>query len=241
MTFRIPAEVYDAVYTSGMLGKDYDAEAAHLIELIEARRPGARTLLDVCCGTGLHLERVREHYAVEGLDTNPEFLRLAAERNPGVPFHEGDLMDFDLGRTFDVVTCLFASITYARTLERLELAVKVLARHVAPGGLLVLEPLLEPDDFEDGREHTAVVETPGFLVTRTNLSRRRGEREGSFHMRYAVVTPNGAEEASEEHRFGLFTGEEVRGAIEGAGLAAAREPEAVGFHKPLWLGLEAGS
>ena len=58
MTFRVSAEVYDAVYTSGLLGKDYDTEAAHLLERIEQRRPGASTLLDVCCGTGLHLARL---------------------------------------------------------------------------------------------------------------------------------------------------------------------------------------
>ena len=37
-------------------------------------------------------------------------LELARERCPDVPFHEADMADFALGRSFDVVTCLFSSI-----------------------------------------------------------------------------------------------------------------------------------
>lgn len=36
-------------------GKDYAAEATGLHELIQARRPGAASLLDVACGTWAHL------------------------------------------------------------------------------------------------------------------------------------------------------------------------------------------
>jgi SAM-dependent methyltransferase len=157
-------------------------------------------------------------------------------RNPRARFHAGDLLDFDLGRTFDVVTCLFASITYTRTTDRLARAAAALARHVAAGGLLIVEPLLEPDEFEDGRLHTLTVEQPGRSVTRTNLSRRRGPSEGSFHMHYLVATPEGIEHAAEEHRFGLFTRAEIQAAFEAAGLVVQREPEAVGFHAPLYVG-----
>ncbi|MBA2616521.1 MAG: class I SAM-dependent methyltransferase, partial [Actinobacteria bacterium] len=47
------ARVYDALYSTF---KDFVAEAERVHELIQSRKPGARTLLDVACGTGAHLE-----------------------------------------------------------------------------------------------------------------------------------------------------------------------------------------
>ena len=48
------AEIYDAVYSL----KDYAAEASAVHKMIRERCPTARTLLDVACGTGKHLERL---------------------------------------------------------------------------------------------------------------------------------------------------------------------------------------
>jgi dTDP-3-amino-3,6-dideoxy-alpha-D-glucopyranose N,N-dimethyltransferase len=41
-------------------GKDYVREAAAVAERIRRRRPDARTLLDVACGSGLHLAAFTE-------------------------------------------------------------------------------------------------------------------------------------------------------------------------------------
>ena len=53
--FSRSARLYDAIYGSI---RDYPREAAELDRLIQERRPGARTLLDVACGTGAHLEHL---------------------------------------------------------------------------------------------------------------------------------------------------------------------------------------
>src|SRR5687767_15931109 len=88
---------YDAIYA----WKDYRGEAAKLHALIQGRNPGARTLLDVGCGTGKHLESLREHYELEGVDVDPEMVRISREHLPGVPIHEEDMVDLDLGKQFD--------------------------------------------------------------------------------------------------------------------------------------------
>ena len=101
---------------------------------LDAQAPRARSLLDVGCGTGRHLELLRERYEVEGLDINPTMLEAARERCPDVTFHEADMADFDLGSRFDVVMCLFSSIGYVRTEARLRSAVLCMRRHLNPGG-----------------------------------------------------------------------------------------------------------
>jgi ubiquinone/menaquinone biosynthesis C-methylase UbiE len=47
---------YDALYDSA--GKDYEAEATELQQLVQQRCPGARAWLDVACGTGAHLAQL---------------------------------------------------------------------------------------------------------------------------------------------------------------------------------------
>ena len=53
-----------------------------------------------------------------------------------------DMTSFDLGRRFDVVTCLFSSIGYVGTAERLDQAIATMAAHLEPGGTLIVEPWL---------------------------------------------------------------------------------------------------
>ena len=120
--FDKSAELYDLFYD----WKDYRAEAEKVRELVAARNPGARTLLDVACGTGSHLVHLRDWYAIEGLDLDPGLRTVAARRLPEVQLHEADMRDFELGRTFDVVTCLFSSIGYVATTDGLSRAVEAM-------------------------------------------------------------------------------------------------------------------
>ena len=69
---------YDALYGF----KDYGAAVDALRQVLDSEAPGARTLLDVACGTGRHLELLRGSYAVQGLDINPDLLGVARQRCP---------------------------------------------------------------------------------------------------------------------------------------------------------------
>ena len=140
--FSKSAQIYDAVYSA----KDYAGEARRLKTFIaEHKRSAGNTLLDIACGTGGHVPYLCDEYAYEGLDLDPQMLAIARERNPGIAFHQGDMVNFDLGRQFDVVTCLFSSIGYARSVAKLEQAMAAMARHLLPGGVLLVGPFFPPE------------------------------------------------------------------------------------------------
>ena len=124
------AELYDAIYQF----KNYKRECERLRALIDEAVPAARTMLDVACGTGEHARFLREHFAVDGVDINEDYLHAARQKNPGGNYMRADMTDFDLGRSYDVVTCLFSAIGRVMTFERLERAIACMARHVGPGG-----------------------------------------------------------------------------------------------------------
>ena len=64
-------------------------EASKILSIIAIENlAGARTLLDVACGTGRHLEFLQHDFLVEGLDINPVLLARLAQRCPGVPIHQ---------------------------------------------------------------------------------------------------------------------------------------------------------
>ena len=229
--FSRTARIYDAVYS----WKDYPREAELVHELVQARKPGAETLLDVACGTGAHLAELRRWYRCEGLDLEDQLLAVARERLPDVPLHQGDMRDFDLGQRFDAVTCLFSSIGYMLTVEGVSAAIAAMARHLEPGGVLVVEPWLTPEAVRVPHVGAVFVDEPELKIARMNNIEVDG-RISSFVFQYLVGTPAGIERFTERHELGLFTREEQLAAFRAAGLAVEHDEEGL-MGRGLYVGV----
>lgn len=213
--FRRSARFYDAIYSF----KDYETEAARVASIIRTRRPDAASVLDVACGTGAHLEHLAKAFAVEGLDLDPDLLAIARERLPGVSLHEADMRSFDLGRTFDAVTCLFSAIGYVRGTAELAAAASAMARHLTPGGAIVVEPWFSPEAWQTGHIAARFVDEPDVKIARMNVS-EAPEPDGTLtlHFHYLLVTRDGVEHFTEDHITTLFTREQYLEAFGVAGL-----------------------
>ena len=213
--FSQTARYYDTIY---LAMKDYGAEADTLTAMIhQYRRSTGNRLLDVACGTGLHLSYLKQHFQVEGLDLDEQLLAIARQRNPGVPLHHADMVDFALGRTFDVVTCLFSAIGYVKTLENLSRAVQCMGQHLVPGGVLLIEPWFTPDTWYPGTIGVRFIDEPHLKIVRMHTSDVYG-RLSIMDMHYLVGTPEGIEHYAERHELGLFTTEEMPHALTTCGL-----------------------
>ena len=230
--FTETAELYDLFYD----WKDYAGEAEKLRALVEARASGARTLLDVACGTGRHLEHLRAWYEVEGVDLDAGLLAVARKKLPGVRLEAADMRELDLARRFDVVTCLFSSIGYVQTPDALRSSIAAMARHVAPGSVLIVEPWLTPSSFDPSFPSRAVVvDRPGLQAVRMNDSRVEGGISiMDFH--YLIARPGQPmDHLVETHTLGLFTDDEYRGAFEAAGLDVEHDADGL-MGRGLWIG-----
>lgn len=223
-------ELYDLEYSF----KDYGAEAATLERIVRERSPGARTLLDVACGTGKHLEHLREWFECEGADLDEGLLGVAAERVPGVPLHHADMREFDLGRQFDVVTCLFSAIGFVGGPDGLAATARAFARHLSAGGVALVEPWITPEAWIPHRPHLLTYEGQDVVLARATVSGLRDERVSTTEMHYVVATPSGVEHFVEHHDPYLFTNDEMCAAFEGAGFRVGYDAEGL-TGRGLWI------
>ncbi len=126
-------------------GADYDARWAAMArrgrsthgeaERIAAYRP--RSVLDAGCGTGrVAIELASRGVDVVGVDLDPTMLAAARAKAPALTWVEGDLLDVDLGRVFDIVAMPGNVMIFVRPGSEGGVVAN-LARHVATWGLLV--------------------------------------------------------------------------------------------------------
>jgi SAM-dependent methyltransferase len=208
------AYFYDALYGF----KDYKAASEGIVQMVRRHCPRAKSLLDVACSTGRHLHHLSSEFDVEGLDINPKLLAVARERLGDAPLHQGDMMDFDLGRTFDVVTCLFSSIAYAQTLRNFNASIACMARHLAPSGLLLIEPWLSPKQYWRENIVLNVAQAPTQKIAWMYVGKEdQGVVTNEIH--FMVGAPDGVETFSEVHKMGLFDDDDYRRAFAGLDLA----------------------
>jgi SAM-dependent methyltransferase len=213
--FSQSTELYDFIYSEF---KDYAAEASQVATLLREKCPPAQRLLDVGCGTGRHAAAlVSEHgFEVDGLDIESGFLEIAQRRCPNGEFFRGDMASFDLGLSYDAVLCLFSSIGYVRTFERLTLAARSIRRHVAPGGIAIIEPWMTPESFRGGSVYLTTVDREELKISRVSRSEVR-DRISWIEFQYLVAEPHEIRHLREVHELGLFTEEEMLEALHAGG------------------------
>ncbi len=211
---------YDALYAEA-LGRDTEQEAGDLLALVRAqlgRSPSS--WLDVGCGTGRHLSVVTSEVdEVVGVDISEAMLDVARARLPGtVELRVGDQRTLDLGRTFDVVTSLFSSIGYVEDAAEARRTVARLADHTAAGGVLLVEPWVDPTDWDDDRAPQVIEATDGNrCAVRVTAVSRHGDVS---HLDLVLVTAGDGrvDVQREDHRLVLVPHADLEAAARDAGL-----------------------
>jgi SAM-dependent methyltransferase len=127
------APFYDAVQGDG-------AERAGFVrELIQNHCPSAQTVLELACGTGSILEQLQESYMVTGLDLSPQMLEVAREKVPRARLIESDMTTFRLDENFDVVLCVYDSISHLLDWSQWEAVFDRAHEHLNSGGIFIFD------------------------------------------------------------------------------------------------------
>ncbi len=215
------AELYDAIYHD----KPYEAEAERLHDLLDRRGifDGA-SVLEAACGTGSYLYQLQIWYRVAGFDRYEGMLAEARRKVPQVELFAADMAAFEVDRRFDAALCLFSSIGYLLTRERLEAAARCFARALRPGGVLVIEPFLSMNAFVSGRPVMQSFDSPLLKCTRACITKQVGDRAVlDFHWLVLRARQPEVEHFTERHELWLCPPELMTEVLEGAGFSVSRE------------------
>lgn len=142
------ARYYDLLYAD----KDYAAETAYIMHLIQDLGAKAVSVLDLGCGTGVHSSLLaREGYQVQGVDISEDMLEAAARRviNGNPVFTPGDARTVRLHHTFDVVVSLFHVISYQTSNDDLLNFLSTAHEHLRPGGYFIFDCWYGPAVLSD--------------------------------------------------------------------------------------------
>lgn len=118
---------------------DRSSETGQIRAYIAKYLPGAKSLLELGCGTGALLTELAGDLAVTGVDQSPEMLSIAARRVPEATLVQGDISKFALDARFDVIICMFDTLNHV---PRFESWLEVFGRvheHLADGGLFIFD------------------------------------------------------------------------------------------------------
>ena len=211
--FTKSAEVYDQIYEQVV---DYDHEADIVDQLARERLATATTLNEFACGTGQFLKRLAPRYQLVGSDISEEMVAVARAKVPDVDVRTGDMRTIDWGRRFDVALCLFSSIGYV---EDTETAIANMARHLEPGGVLIVDGWLHPEAAIDRFLSGDVYPADDRVVARTSSSRVHDDRM-IMTMGHLVTTRDGSSFFEERHEMWLRSDAEYVAAFESSGMEA---------------------
>ena len=131
--YDVFAQFYDAV------NEEPEEIIGTLLGVLARHAPDAQSLLELGCGTGAVLAGLGSGLSRTGIDISPAMLAHARRRCPDARLLTGDITDFDLGETFDVVICVFDTLNHVTSLEGWRSVFAHAAAHLRENGLFVFD------------------------------------------------------------------------------------------------------
>ena len=205
------AEVYDEI----VVDPCHDRWASFLDELWSADAEGVRSVLDLCCGTGILAgELVKRGYRIFGVDASDAMLTRARGRlGPEVVLRRMTLPDLAVEGVFDAAVCTFDGFNYLAP-DELRRTMAAVAGCLRPGGWLVFDlhtdammrftianPVVAGQSAGNDFVISSVVD-PGARTCDTTIE---------------LARPGVGEPFSEHHRQYFHANADVRAALQDAG------------------------
>lgn len=228
------AKYYDSIYSR----KNYRTETENIRKIVrEYKSSGGKDLLDAACGTGGHIQFLKNYFNVTGLDLDKDMLKIARKKVPDVKFLCSDMRDFRLNKQFDVIICLFSAIAHVKTYQGLEKTLKNFIRHLKPGGVVIVEPFENPDTFVVNRSHAAFVNKPGLKLARICISKKKGNI-AVFDFHFLVADNNKISYFVDRQDLGMFETKKVLNIMNRTGFKSKILKGGIMKHRETYLGVK---
>lgn len=227
------ADVYDQLVQDIPYSKWADYLESAFLKFNQ--KPGL--ILELGCGTGnMTLELSKRGYEMIGLDISAEMLSKAYEKTLAsgreILFINQDMRNFELHGPVDAVICLLDSLNYMESTEEVKQVFKLVNKYLNPGGLFIFDlnspykisKILGNEIFFDLSENITWIWTNTY---------DRKKRKVTFDLTFFVKNNEGLYERFDEtHQETAFTTEEIKQALDQAGLQLAGVYGDLSFEPP---------
>jgi ubiquinone/menaquinone biosynthesis C-methylase UbiE len=234
-TYTDLAKYYDLIYSF----KDYKSEANKIKQLIKKYKKSlGNDLLEMACGTGKHLAYLKGEFSILATDANKAMLSIAKKNAPDVSFRQANMIEFDLGRTFDVVICLFSSIGYVKSYANLNKTIKNFANHLKKGGVVMIEPWFTQDVYLTGLPTMTTYDGKDIKIARLSVGKKRGILS-ILDMHYLIAKRNKqVEHFVERHELAMFEKHKILAIMEQHGLKAVFSKSGLMKDRGIYIGVK---
>ncbi|MBM3773216.1 MAG: class I SAM-dependent methyltransferase [Acidimicrobiia bacterium] len=211
--------------------KDYAAEAADYVSLIESICPDARTLLELGCGGGNNASYLKHRFDCTLTDLSPRMLDVSRSINPECEHIAGDMRTLRLGRQFDAVF-VHDAVEYMTTADDLRQVASTAYVHTRPGGVALFVPDGTAETFaecvDDGGEDGA----DGRAMRYQEWAFDPDPTDGVYEVHFACLLREGGavRMIHDRHVHGLFTRQLWLDVLASAGFDVTLPPLDVTTH-----------
>ena len=214
------AQYYDLLYSD----KDYKKESVQIDTIIKSHSHGAKSILDIGCGTGKHDFLLAERgYEITGIDSSIYMLDVANKKNnsPFIKFQYKDIREFIFVEKFDVVISLFHVTSYLISNEDLELAFHNIYNSLRKGGIFIFDFWYAPGILANLPEkRKKVIENNDAIIERVSdpeMDMATNTACISFSLNIKDKRNNNSYTKSEIHKVRYFYLEEMHGILNKTG------------------------
>ncbi len=138
MVVKNPYEKFAEVFDIFVPANFHENYYRFITRVLKKLRFKPKNVLDLACGTGkLAKFFLDAGYDIEGLDLSESMLNIA--RSKGLKVYQGNMINFELGKKYDLIICAFDSLNYILKQSDLQKCFKSVNNHLSQGGLFIFD------------------------------------------------------------------------------------------------------
>jgi ubiquinone/menaquinone biosynthesis C-methylase UbiE len=145
---------------------DYQGQSDFVRRLHQIFGQG-KNYIDLACGTGPHIRHFIDYgYQCHGVDINQAMLDIAQKRCPEATFELGNMSEFVVTESVDLISCFLYSLHYCQDIKMLQSCIKCVYQALNAGGMFCFNAVdkntIDNSKFE---QHVAQFDNSEFRFT----------------------------------------------------------------------------
>lgn len=208
---------------------DYPMWADYIRDITQRHHLSFSSILDLACGTGSFLNEFKNvTLRKTGLELSEEMLQEAKKKYPDsdCDYIHADMLNFRSEQKFDLISCLFDSMNYLDSLEKISTCINSAYENLTDSGLFIFDAVSQKSCKEYFYDYTEKDEIDGIYYER----HCRYILESNIQESHFIFEIEG-EQFEELHRQHIFTFDEIKAAIEKSKMQLLGAYSDFGFEK----------